>query len=315
MTLPAWLKRSWEGPMMNERLYHMPVLLNESIEALMVQPDGTYVDVTFGGGGYSRHILDKLDRNGRIIAFDQDPDAGDNVPEDDRFTLIPWNFRYMQKMLRATGVTVVDGLVADLGVSSHQFDEQSRGFTYRASAPLDMRMDMRMEFTAADLLREYTIEQLQEMFSRNAELRNARQLALAIDDYRRTREMLSTGQLVEVAESVMKGDRFKYLAQVFQAIRIEVNDELGALEEMLKGAAHVLKPGGRLVVISYHSLEDRIVKKAIRNEWDDAQIDPVKGGKEVVYKVITRKAVKASAEEVKANPRSASAIMRVAEKC
>lgn len=301
--------------MMNDQLYHLPVLLNESIEALMVRPDGIYVDVTFGGGGYSRHILDKLDRNGRIIAFDQDSDAEDNVPEDDRFTLIPWNFRYLQKMLRATGVTTVDGLVADLGVSGHQFDEQSRGFTYRASAPLDMRMDVRMEFTAADLLRAYTVEQLQEMFSRNAELRNARQLALAIDTYRQTRELLGTGQLVEVAESVMKGDRFKYLAQVFQAIRIEVNDEFGALEEMLKGAAAVLKPGGRLVVISYHSLEDRIVKKAIRNEWDDAKADHVRGGREVMYKVITKKAVRASAEEVKANPRSTSAIMRVAEKC
>lgn len=293
--------------------YHIPVLLHESVSALNLDPSGIYVDVTFGGGGHSREILRHLGPNGRLIAFDQDPAAAANAPNDSRFLLIPWNYRYLYQMLRVAGIQQVDGILADLGVSSHQFDEASRGFSFRADARLDMRMNTGSTFDATELLSSYNEVQLQDMFSKNAELRNARQLAQAIVLHRKQTPLRTTGDLVNIAESVMKGERHKYLAQVFQAIRIEVNDELTALAEMLEGAKKVLKTGGRLVVISYHSLEDKLVKAALRDEEDDS-VGNMTGQRQQNFRIISRKPVLPENQEVKRNPRAGSARMRIAER-
>ena len=293
--------------------YHIPVLLHESVSALNIIPDGIYVDVTFGGGGHSRAILNELGPLGKLIAFDQDPEAAENAPNDDRFLLIPWNYRYLKRMLRVAGIDQVNGILADLGVSSHQFDEASRGFSYRFDAPLDMRMNTEAGTTAAGILAQWDEAALQDMFSKNAELRNARQLARAITMTRVQSPLLTTGDLVRLAETVMKGERHKYLAQVFQALRIAVNDELNGLQDMLQDAAEILQPGGRLVVISYHSLEDRIVKDALRPHEDDNPAN-MTGQKEEHYRIIARKPVVPEAEEIKNNPRAGSARMRIAER-
>ena len=293
--------------------YHIPVLLHESVSALNIIPDGIYVDVTFGGGGHSRAILNELGPLGKLIAFDQDPEAAENAPNDDRFLLIPWNYRYLKRMLRVAGIDQVNGILADLGVSSHQFDEASRGFSYRFDAPLDMRMNTEAGTTAAAILAQWDEAALQDMFSKNAELRNARQLARAITMTRVQSPLLTTGDLVRLAETVMKGERHKYLAQVFQALRIAVNDELNGLQDMLQDAAEILQPGGRLVVISYHSLEDRIVKDALRPHEDDNPAN-MTGQKEEHFRIIARKPVVPEAEEIKNNPRAGSARMRIAER-
>jgi 16S rRNA (cytosine1402-N4)-methyltransferase len=293
--------------------YHIPVLLHESVSALNIDPAGIYVDVTFGGGGHSKEILKHLGPQGRLYAFDQDPAAATNAPKDERFLLIPWNYRYLYKMLRFVGVHGVNGILADLGVSSHQFDEASRGFSFRTDARLDMRMNTDSTFDAAELLSTYNETELQEMFSKNAELRNARQLALAIVAHRKQTPLLTTGDLMNIAETVMIGERHKYLAQVFQAIRIEVNDELHALADMLEDTKKILLPGARLVVISYHSLEDKLVKAALRDEEDDS-VGNLTGQRQKNFRIISKKPVLPEKDEVKNNPRAASARMRIAEK-
>ena len=302
--------------------YHIPVLLHPSIQALITDPNGIYVDTTFGGGGHSRAILEQLSPTGRLFCFDQDPDAQQNFI--DAFsatnaTFIPQNFRHMQKFLRVNGITKVNGILADLGVSSHQFDTGDRGFSIRFDGPLDMRMSKQGNHSAYDLINHSSAEQLQHIFGTYGEVRNARQLAHAIVQTRNlfaaTGGIRTTTQLRDVALSVLKGEKNPYLAQVFQALRIAVNDEMGALEDMLTSAAATLAPGGRLVVISYHSLEDRLVKHYMRagNASGEPEED-LMGRKNVPFKVITRKPLLPTEEELEMNPRARSAKMRVAEK-
>lgn len=303
-------------------VYHIPVLLHASIQALITDPNGIYVDATFGGGGHSREILRHLGSDGRLFCFDQDPDAQKNFINAfsaTNATFIPQNFRYMQKFLRVQGVNKVHGILADLGVSSHQFDEAERGFSMRFDAPLDMRMAQQGTVNAYTIINRSSLEELQHLFGNYGEVRNARQLAQAIIQ---TRELFSatggirtTGQLKHVAASVVKGELSPYLAQVFQAIRIAVNDEMRALQEMLESAATLLHPGGRLVVISYHSLEDRMVKNIMKTGNASGEIEEdLMGRKSFPFKVITKKPITPEAEELRNNPRSRSAKLRVAEK-
>ncbi len=294
--------------------YHIPVLLHQSISALNIQPDGIYVDATFGGGGHSSEIIKQLN-TGHLYCFDQDPDAQQNALNDDHCTFIPQNFRHIQKFLRLERITKIDGILADLGVSSYQFDQASRGFSIRFDADLDMRMNSNQPLTAADVLNTYSEKQLQHLFSEYGEIRNSRQLAEAIRKQRAIDTFRTTGNLVDVARSVLKGELNKYLAQVFQAIRMEVNDELGALKEMLNAIPKILKPGGRIVVISYHSLEDRLVKNLIRSgNTDGIEEEDIRGRKNKVFNIITKKPVMADENEQMKNPRSRSAKMRVGEK-
>lgn len=294
--------------------YHNPVLLHQSIEALNIQPEGIYVDATFGGGGHSREIIQKLN-TGHLYCFDQDPDAAANALNDHRCTFIPQNFRHMQKFLRLEGIKKVDGILADLGVSSYQFDQASRGFSIRFDAPLDMRMNSKQQLSAADVLNIYSEKQLQEMFSRYGEIRNSKQLAETIKTNRRTNKLYTTLQLVDLAKSVAKGELNKYLAQVFQSVRMEVNDELGALKEMLHATIQLLNPGGRLVVISYHSLEDRIVKNFLKTgNTDGVEEEDVFGRKNKYFDIITKKPFTPGTAELKVNPRSRSAKMRIGER-
>ena len=294
--------------------FHIPVLLHESVDALLVEKTGVFVDVTFGGGGHTRHILDKINGDSRVIAFDRDPIVQQHLPDDPRFTLVPWNYRHMKRMLRVAGISGVQGILADLGVSSHQFDAGERGFSFRNDAPLDMRMNPEAHVHAGHILSSASAADLQQIFSDYAELRNARQLAMEIVASRELMPIRTTGDLMTIAEKVMKGERHKYLAQVFQALRIAVNDELESLKEMLRDAAYVLSPGGRLVVITYHSLEDRLVKAAFRNESTQDDITNMTGQREALYKVITKKPILPGKEEMKRNSRATSAKLRVAER-
>ncbi len=296
--------------------YHIPVLFDKSLEGLSIRPDGIYVDVTFGGGGHAKGITDRLDDKGHLFVFDQDEDAIANLWGDDRVTLIISNFRYLHHWMKYYGVTgQVDGVLADLGVSSHQFDNPQRGFSYRFDEPLDMRMNQQQKLSAADIINTYPAEQLQDMFSRYGEVTNARTLAQHIVQSRRQRDITTTGQLVSLAEEVVKGQKMRYLSQLFQALRIEINDEMNALKDLLKGAEQILKPGGRMVVISYHSLEDRLVKRFFKtgNFEGEAEKDFF-GKKKVGWKEITRTPVEADEDEQMRNPRSRSAKLRVAEK-
>ncbi len=246
-------------------VYHKPALLEQSIDGLNIDPDGVYVDVTFGGGGHSAAILDRLSPRGRLLAFDQDADASSNLLNDERFIFIPQNFIYLKNYLRLHRLQQVDGLLADLGVSFHQFDEAGRGFSFREDGPLDMRMDRKSTPTAAQILNEYEEAQLASIFYKYGELRNAAKIASTIVMWRAARPFRNTSELVEsVSPLVPEFNRHKVLAQIFQAIRIEVNNELEAVEKLLQQANEVIKPAGRLVVISYHSLEDRLVKNFIR---------------------------------------------------
>ena len=305
--------------------YHIPVLLHTSIENLITNPDGIYVDVTFGGGGHSREILKNLSSKGKLFCFDQDPDAEKNYINEfsanEQVTFIPQNFRYMQKFLRVHGVTQVDGIFADLGVSSHQFDEGERGFSVRFDGPLDMRMNNNQSISAFDVINNYTEDQLRNMFSLYGEVRNSKQLAHIIINARTKmkqnggRGITTTGELKNIALTVVKGEHSPYLSTVFQAVRIAVNDEMEALREMLESTAQLLKPGGRLVVISYHSLEDRMVKNLIKtgsvlgeNEGD------IMGRKIIPFKSLTKKPILPDEKEIKENPRSRSAKMRVAKR-
>ena len=245
--------------------YHVPVLLQESIDGLDIKPDGVDVDVTFGGGGHSREILKRLGEKGHLYGFDQDEDAEGNIPNDDRFTFVRSNFRYLRNWMRYYGIEYIDGLLADLGVSSHHFDDETRGFSFRFDAPLDMRMNKRASMTAADILNNYEEEQLSEIFYIYGELKNARKLAAAIVKARNEKTIMTTGDLMEVTEKLLQREREKKeTAKLFQALRIEVNHEMDALKDLLNGAETVLRKGGRLSVITYHSLEDRIVKNFMK---------------------------------------------------
>lgn len=296
--------------------YHIPVLLNEVIEHLNITSGGVYVDCTFGGGGHSRVILQHLDKNGKLIAFDQDEDAKRNIPNDDRVLFIPNNFRYLQRFLRLNGIDEVDGILADLGVSSHQFDEAERGFSIRFDASLDMRMDQRQTKTAADILNEYSEQQLHKLFEQYGEVTNSKTLAKTIVEARRTAQIKTIENLKNVLNPIVKGNPNKYLAQVFQALRIEVNDEMGALKEMLEQSPSVLKKGGRIAVITFHSIEDRIVKTFFKdNTFEAPDENPFAITERIkVLKPVNKKPIVATNEEIKKNPRARSAKLRVAEK-
>lgn len=295
--------------------YHIPVLLEASTSALHIRPDGVYVDVTFGGGGHSRAILSQL-TTGKLFAFDQDADAQANAPDDERFTLIPQNFRFTQNFLRMHGVRKVDGILADLGISSHQIDEGSRGFSTRFDAVLDMRMDQSGGMTAAEFIQQAEEEELLRVFKQYGELPGTYKLVRKIIAARSERPIERTSDLVALAQPLAppaKGTKF--LAQVFQAIRIAVNDELGALEALLTQSIELLKPGGRLCVISYHSLEDRMVKHFMRAGNFSGEVEKDFFGNPLSpFKVITRSAIQADENELESNKRSRSARLRVAER-
>ena len=296
--------------------YHVPVLLNESLDNLAIKPDGIYVDVTFGGGGHSREIINRLDDKGHLFVFDQDEDAVQNLWEDQRMTLIVSNFRYLNRWMKYYGVNgKVDGILADLGVSSYQFDNPERGFSYRFDEPLDMRMNQQQSLTASDVLNEYDVHRLQDMFSQYGEITNAKTLSHHIAEARKASPITTTGQLVSIAEQVLRGQKMQYLSKLFQALRIEINDELSALKEILRGAEEVLSPGGRLVIISYHSLEDRLVKRFFKSGNFEGEPDTDFFGKKTVgWKVLTKNPIEADQQEQMKNPRSRSAKLRVAEK-
>ena len=296
--------------------YHLPVMLNECIEGLNIRPDGTYVDATFGGGGHSRAILSHLGEGGRLIAFDQDADALENALDDSRFTLLNENFRHMKSFLRLHGVRSVDGVLADLGVSSHQFDVAERGFSTRLNGELDLRMDRRQETTARDLVNSASEEELTRILRLYGELPNAYQMAKAICRARMEKEIVTTFDLRDaVSRHLPRGMENKYLAMLFQALRIEVNGELEALKEMLQQSVDVLVPGGRLVVMSYHSLEDRLVKNFFKAGNFEGEVNKDFYGNPIVpLKPVVRKAVTASEEELQVNSRARSAKLRVAEK-
>lgn len=296
--------------------YHVPVLFEECMEALAIKPDGIYVDCTFGGGGHSRGILNRLGKEGRLIVFDQDADAKQNIPDDDRLLFVPQNFRHLKRFLRLHKITAVDGLLADLGVSSHQFDEAERGFSIRFDAALDMRMDVRVGKTAADVLNTYSEAALHKLFEKYGEVTNAKTLAKTIVAQRSIAAFTSIAAFKQALHGMVKGNPNKYFAQVFQALRIEVNEELQALEEMLAQAIEVLAPGGRLAIISFHSLEDRLVKNFIKYGSEQApEADDVFGTRPASpMKAVAKKPITAGAEELKKNSRSRSARLRVAEK-
>ena len=296
--------------------YHIPVLLQECIDGLSIRPDGVYVDVTFGGGGHSRAILSALGEKGHLYGFDQDSDAINNVPVDSRFTFVHSNFRYLKNWMRYHGVEQLDGLLADLGVSSHHFDEAGRGFSFRQDGPLDMRMNRQASLSAKDVIQTYNEKQLAQIFYLYGELRNARQLAAAIVRNRNIQPINTIDDFIKVVNPLMgKSREMKDLAKVFQALRIEVNHELEALCEMLGSAIELLKPGGRLVVLTYHSLEDRIVKNFMRAGNVDGKADKdFYGNLLSPLKPVNNKVILPDAAEEERNPRSRSAKLRIAER-
>ena len=307
-----------------EQEYHIPVLLVETIDGLNIQPDGIYVDCTFGGGGHSKAILQKLSAKGKLVAFDQDDDARKNLPalltdkpDDERIIFVPQNFRHLQRFLRLHSITAVDGILADLGVSSHQFDEADRGFSIRHNAELDMRMDQRQALTAFEVVNTYTEQRLHKIFEQYGEVTNSKTLAKKIVDVRSTASLKTIDGFKNALREIVKGNPNKYFAQVFQALRIEVNDELGALKEMLTQIPSLLKPGGRVAIITFHSLEDRLVKNFFRRGSFVEQPDenPFINTESVnELKAVTKKPVVPAEQEMKQNPRSRSSKLRVAEK-
>ncbi|WP_406825700.1 16S rRNA (cytosine(1402)-N(4))-methyltransferase RsmH [Pedobacter sp. KACC 23697] len=299
-----------------ENNYHVPVMLQPCMDGLNIKPDGVYVDVTFGGGGHSKEILKHLGPNGRLIAFDQDPDAQANVPADDRFIFIDQNFGFLKNNLRLKGFRQVDGILADLGVSSHQFNVPERGFSIRYNADLDMRMDRHRNLTAAEILNTYTEDKLHKIFGIYGEVKNAKSLARAIVTARLEQPFSDINSLKSaIAAYIPKGKENKYLAQVFQSLRIEVNAEIQVLEDFLQQAAEVLKPAGRLVVMSYHSLEDRPVKNFMAKGKFQGEVEKdFFGNQQKPFNVITRKAIVATDEEIAQNNRARSAKLRIAEK-
>ncbi len=296
--------------------YHVPVLLEASVDLLDIAADGVYADLTFGGGGHSRHILSKLGDKGRLYSFDQDRDTLANAPKDDRFHYVASNFRFLRGALRWRGVEAVDGILADLGVSSHHFDELERGFSFRGEAPLDMRMNQRGRLTAADLVNDYSADELTRIFRDWGELETPWKIASCLERARQKGRIETTAALVEaVKPCTPKKEESKFLTKLFQALRIEVNGEMEALKMALEQSLKVLKPGGRLVVISYHSLEDRLVKNFMRSGNFEGKIEKDFFGRaSTPFEVVTRKAVTPSPEELERNPRSRSAKLRTAIK-
>lgn len=296
--------------------YHVPVLLEESVGGLDIKHDGTYVDVTFGGGGHSRRILQELDGGGHLYSFDQDADAEKNVSPQDNFTFVRSNFRYLKKWMRYYGVEGLDGLLADLGVSSHHFDDETRGFSFRFDAPLDMRMNKRGGENAADLVNERSEEELADMFYLYGELKNSRRIAKAIAQAREQKPILTTQDLMDATLPLFPKERGKKdMARMFQALRIVVNHEMTALKEMLASATELLKPGGRLSVITYHSLEDRIVKNFMKTgNAEGKTTQDFFGRVETPFRLVNNKVIVPSDEEQQVNPRSRSAKLRIAEK-
>lgn len=296
--------------------YHIPVLLHEAIEGLRIKPDGIYVDCTFGGGGHSKFILSQLGKNGKLVAFDQDEDAKRNLPDDARVVFVPHNFRHLQRFLRFHNIATVDGILADLGVSSHQFDEAARGFSTRFDAELDMRMDQRQSLTAFEVVQHYSEEKLHKLFEQYGEVTNSKTLARTIVQVRDTVSLKTTTTFKDALRGIVKGNPKKYFAQVFQALRIEVNDELGALKELLEQISGVLNPEGRIAIITFHSIEDRVVKNFFRRgSFDEPDQNPFINTEPVNdLRIITKKPVLPSPEEIKQNSRAASAKLRIAEK-
>lgn len=295
-----------------EMIYHSPVLLKESVDALVSNPDGIYVDCTFGGGGHSREILKRLSDKGKLFAFDQDLDALHNKIEDPRFTLVNQNFRFLENSLMIYGVSQVDGILGDLGVSSHQFDEADRGFSIRTNAALDMRMNTLQSLDAAKVVNDYEEEQLADLFYYYGELREARKLAREIVHFRKNKKIKTTQDLKDVFHYMPAHKSNKFFAQLFQAIRIEVNQELEVLKEMLQQSYRVLKSDGRLVIISYHSLEDRLVKKFLKNGMFEGEpVRDIYGNYQKSFDLLRSKAIVPSDEEIEINSRARSAKMRV----
>lgn len=296
--------------------YHVPVLMKESVDGLGIKPGGIYVDVTFGGGGHSREILSRLDETARLYSFDQDADAERNIVDDSRFTFVRSNFRYLANWMRYYGVDGIDGLLADLGVSSHHFDDETRGFSFRFDAPLDMRMNKRAGATAADVLNQYDEERLAGIFYIYGEMRNSRRLASAVAKARRQQPIATTQNLIDVVQPLLGRERTKKdMARVFQALRIEVNHEMDALGEMLLSATRLLKPGGRLSVITYHSLEDRMVKNLMKSGNTGGKVTQDFFGRiETPYTLVNNKVIVADEMEQNSNPRSRSAKLRIAQK-
>ena len=296
--------------------YHIPVLLQETIDGLHIKADGIYVDCTFGGGGHSRALLQHLGEKGILVAFDQDEEAKKNLPQDNRVIFVPQNFRHLQRFLRVHKISQVDGILADLGVSSHQFDKAERGFSIRFDAALDMRMDQRQTTTAADILKKFTELQLHKMLEQYGEVTNAKTLAKTIVQQRALMPIKTIQQFKQAVQSAVKGNPQKYFAQVFQALRIAVNDELGALKELLEQTTGLLKPGGIVAIITFHSLEDRIVKNFFKTgSFSEEVLDELYGGKpENLFKILTKKPILPSDSETRRNKRSRSAKLRLAEK-
>ena len=300
--------------------YHVPVLLRESVDGLAIKPDGVYIDTTFGGGGHSKEILDRLGKKGHLFSFDQDADAEKNSINDERFTFVRSNFRYIKNWMRYYGIEQVDGLLADLGVSSHHFDDETRGFSFRYEAPLDMRMNKRAGKTAADILNEAEESQLADILYIYGELKQARRIASAIVKGRTTQRIETTADLIRVTDGLLgsngyNGNEKKEMAKLFQALRIEVNHEMDALREMLNGACDLLRQGGRLSVITYHSLEDRMVKNFIKAGNAEGKVSQDFFGRiEAPFKTVNNKVITPSADEQAQNPRSRSAKLRIGER-
>ena len=296
--------------------YHVPVLLKESVDGLDIKSDGIYVDVTFGGGGHSREILSRLGEKGHLYSFDQDADAEQNIVDDDRFTFVRSNFRYISNWMRYYGVGQIDGLLADLGVSSHHFDDETRGFSFRYDAPLDMRMNKRAGKTAADILNEYSEEALADVFYLYGELKNARRIAAAICAYRQQKRIETTADLTKATEKLIRTEKEKKdLARIYQALRIEVNHEMDALRDMLKSATSLLTKEGRLSVITYHSLEDRIVKNVMKAGNVEGKVEQDFFGRiSSPFRLVSNKVITPTEDELQVNPRSRSAKLRIAEK-
>ena len=296
--------------------YHVPVLLRQSLDGLAIKPGGIYIDCTFGGGGHAKEILKQLNPEGKLFAFDQDADAERNVPADERVVFVPSNFRHLQRFMRLHKIQQVDGILADLGVSSHQFDEADRGFSTRFDAALDMRMDRRQPLTASDVVNTYDEQRLHRLFEQYGEVTNAKTLARTIVQLRTSSSLKTVSNFKSALHAVVKGNPSKYFAQVFQALRIEVNDELGVLRELLEQVPPLLKPGGRVAIITFHSLEDRLVKNFFRKgSFAEEETHPFENtGSSSSLKIITKKPITATPEELKNNPRSRSAKLRIAEK-
>ena len=299
-----------------ESTYHTPVLLKESVDGMNIRPDGTYVDLTFGGGGHSREILSRLGNGGRLLGFDQDLDAERNIVNDAHFTFVRSNFRYLTNFLRYHDIAGVDAILPDLGVSSHHFDDSERGFSFRFDGALDMRMNKRAGATAADVINTYEEERLADLFYLYGELKNSRKLASVIVKARSGKQIKMIGEFLELIKPLFGREREKKeLAKVFQALRIEVNQEMEALKEMLLAATEALKPGGRLVVITYHSLEDRMVKNIMKaGNVEGKTVQDFFGNVLTPYRLINNRVIVPSEEEVEKNPRSRSAKLRIAEK-